>query len=200
MSGIFIAFLFSSFQNLKITKPYTVIIDAGHGGKDKGCSAESVLEKDLSLLYAQLIGQKLIAEGIGVIQLREKDEFISLNDRVDFTNQHQADLLLSIHINQGTSQLHGMQVYLPNNYIQDGDTNLNYFPSMRFASQLSNKYGKNLKIMPAPFTILKNADCPAALVELGFLSNDEEREKLLHKEYQSELSALIAQSVVKSMN
>lgn len=200
LSGVFLAFLFSSFQNLKITKPYKVVIDAGHGGKDKGCSAESVLEKDLSLLYAHLIGKKLTNEGIEVIQLRNSDEFISLDDRVDFTNQHQADLLLSIHINKGPSQLHGMQVYLPNNYIQDGDTNLNYFPSMRFASQLSEDYGNNLKIMPAPFTILKYTNCPAALVELGFLSNDEEREKLHKKEYQDKLSALIAQSVVKSMN
>lgn len=200
LCGIFLAFLFSSFQNLKITKPYTVIIDAGHGGKDKGCSAESVLEKDLSLLYAQLIGQKLTAEGIEVIQLRDKDEFISLDDRVDFTNQHQADLLLSIHINKGPAQMNGMQIFLPNNYIQDKDTNANYFPSMRFASQMSHNFEGKSMIMPAPFTILKNVNCPSALVELGFLSNDEELEKLLTNVYQDKLSALIAQSVVKSMH
>jgi N-acetylmuramoyl-L-alanine amidase len=54
--------------------------------------------------------------------------------------------------------------------------------------------------MPAPFTILKNVDCPVALVELGFLSNEKEREKLLNEKHQNQLSTLITNSVVKSMN
>jgi N-acetylmuramoyl-L-alanine amidase len=200
LCGITVAFLFSSFQNIKITKPYTVIIDAGHGGKDKGASVESVFEKDLSLLYAQLISQKLAKKGIEVIQLRNKDEFMSLEERIKLTNQHKADLLLSIHVNKGPSEINGMQIYLSNNYIQEGDTNVNYFQSMRFASQLSQDYGTDLKIMPAPFTILKNVDCPVALVELGFLSNEKEREKLLNEKHQNQLSTLITNSVVKSMN
>lgn len=202
--GVAVTFLFSSFQNLKITKPYTVIIDAGHGGKDHGASAESVLEKDLSLLYAQLISQRLVEEGIEVIQLRKEDEFITLADRIMRINQlarnNKADLLLSIHINKGPIQLSGMQVYLPKNQILNGDTSIHYFESLRFASALSNEYGNEMKIMPAPFTMLKSVNCPAALVELGFLSNKEEREKLLNEKYQNQLSAIIAGSVVKSMN
>lgn len=199
-----IAVVFSSFQNIHLIKPYTVIIDAGHGGKDKGAISETVYEADLSLLYAQLISKKLEAKGIKVIQLRENDQFIELNERVRLANQYNADLLLSLHLNYTSpSQFpnkKGMELYISNKYIQGCDTNYRYKKIMNFASVLNQNYEGELKVLPAPFTILRESNCASALIELGFISNKEEKAKLVSQDYQDELSTLIAVSVVNSLN
>ena len=85
----------------------TVVIDAGHGGKDAGCVSKDgrTYEKDLTLSIAKLLGQKIKAEypEVKVYYTRLTDRYLTLNERADIANRNNADLFISIHINANTS-------------------------------------------------------------------------------------------------
>jgi N-acetylmuramoyl-L-alanine amidase len=98
-----IAFLlaFSSFHKKDTRKIKTVVIDAGHGGKDPGCNGLTYKEKDVSLAVALRLG-KLIEEkcpDVKVIYTRKTDVFIELEERAQIANRSKADLFISIHCN-----------------------------------------------------------------------------------------------------
>ncbi len=79
----------------------TVVIDAGHGGKDPGCNGVSCKEKDVALAIALKLG-KLIEENckdVKVIYTRKIDVFVELEDRAEIANKNKADLFISIHCN-----------------------------------------------------------------------------------------------------
>ncbi len=82
-------------------KPFTVVIDAGHGGKDAGAVDNNVKEKDINLGVAKELAAK-IKKGIRnvkVVMTRDNDSFISLQGRADKANKAKADLFISIHTN-----------------------------------------------------------------------------------------------------
>ena len=86
----------------------TVVIDAGHGGKDPGALGKHSKEKDIVLSVALKTG-KLIASQyseVKVIYTRSKDEFIELYKRAEIANRNQADLFISIHCNASKSKVH----------------------------------------------------------------------------------------------
>ena len=81
----------------------TVVIDAGHGGKDAGCVSKDgrTYEKNLTLSIAKLLGQKIKAEypEVKVYYTRLTDRYLTLNERADIANRNNADLFISVHIN-----------------------------------------------------------------------------------------------------
>ena len=77
----------------------TVIIDAGHGGADNGCSRNGILEKDINLAIAKRVQGKLEDMGYQVIMIREEDTYVAKEDRVKYANECQADIYVSIHQN-----------------------------------------------------------------------------------------------------
>ena len=82
-------------------KPFTVVIDPGHGGKDPGAVGKFSQEKDLNLSVALLTGQKLTEQfpDVKVVYTRSTDVFIPLQTRADIANKNNADLFISIHTN-----------------------------------------------------------------------------------------------------
>jgi len=91
----------------------SIIIDAGHGGKDNGANgAFGLKEKRVTLEISQKLAQRLRALGYDVMLTREGDEFIALPERAWIANNSGADLFISIHANAARSQLaKGMEVY-----------------------------------------------------------------------------------------
>ncbi|MFN5459850.1 MAG: N-acetylmuramoyl-L-alanine amidase, partial [Bacteroidota bacterium] len=82
-------------------KVKTIVIDAGHGGKDPGCSGVNHREKDVTLAVALKLG-KLITEklkDVKVIYTRKTDVFVELEERAQIANRNNADLFISIHCN-----------------------------------------------------------------------------------------------------
>ncbi|MCO5143231.1 MAG: N-acetylmuramoyl-L-alanine amidase [Oligoflexia bacterium] len=128
-------FVFCSFSNLhafaaeEAQKPYIVVLDAGHGGKDSGASIKiakkrSVLEKDLALGIAIrtkriLLSedfQRLVDRPLKVLMTRAKDESISLEDRSILAKNQKADLFVSIHLNSNRSKsVRGLETYFLDN-------------------------------------------------------------------------------------
>jgi N-acetylmuramoyl-L-alanine amidase len=101
-----------------LSKIKKVVIDAGHGGQDPGTIGKSGLrEKDVNLDIAKRLSSLLRAEGIEVVMTRSTDNFISLQQRVEITNNSRADLFVSIHANANrVRSLNGFEIY----YISEG--------------------------------------------------------------------------------
>ena len=98
---LIIILLFSCFpESTYAQKPFKIVIDAGHGGKDPGRPNKSgIKEKDIVLNIALDLGKKLKNSGNEVIYTRDKDVFLTLRQRAKIANEADADLFISIHCN-----------------------------------------------------------------------------------------------------
>ncbi len=92
---------------------YHIVVDAGHGGKDPGCLSRSgTQEKDITLDIARKLKVVLEARGFKVTMTRDRDIFISLEERTEIATRAKADLFVSIHANSSPSRnIDGLEVY-----------------------------------------------------------------------------------------
>ena len=186
-----------------------IIIDAGHGGEDPGAvGVNGALEKDLNLCIAMLVREGLSTRGFTVIMTREEDRLLyteeenvkgirkisDLKNRVKIFNSYESATVVSIHMNSfGASKYSGTQIY----YAQAGGSRAlaeAIRQSVVSVVQPENKRG--LKKSEGLY-LLEHSNHPTVLVECGFLSNPEECEKLLEKEYQKTLSFSIVCGIIK---
>lgn len=101
---------------------YVVCLDAGHGGNDVGAERDNgVYEKEETLKLALLIQEYLESTGVRVIMTREKDKYLSLDERRNIASSGGANLLLSLHRNAyvGTEDVQGIETWINNSQPQD---------------------------------------------------------------------------------
>ena len=94
---------------------FTVVLDAGHGGKDSGTVGNGGKEKDITLAVAKLVGAKIQATHpeVRVLYTRRTDVFVGLQERADFANRNKASMMLSIHVNSAPSKsVYGTETYV----------------------------------------------------------------------------------------
>lgn len=90
----------------------TIMIDAGHGGKDPGARGYGLMEKDVNLRMAFILGKELKARGFKVLYTRTSDDFLALEERTALANSRKADLFLSVHCNAHTDPgMQGLETY-----------------------------------------------------------------------------------------
>ena len=168
----------------------TVVIDVAHGGQDNGSTIEGFQEKEIALKVANKIKALNRNSAVDIILTRESDEFISPIDRAKHINKLQPDMVISLHVNQHTNtNKQGIEIYL-------SDENKERAKSANLASKLL--YGfedKKVAIKKAGFYLLKQVDYPIALVELGFLSNENDRQILTSEKGQDELATRILNAI-----
>jgi N-acetylmuramoyl-L-alanine amidase len=107
------------------SKPFTLVIDAGHGGIDGGAEGvNGAVEKDVTLAFARELRDRLQASGrFRVVMTRDSDEFLRLDDRVRIARQHEADLLISIHADTiSVKGIRGATVYTVSDKASDADS------------------------------------------------------------------------------
>lgn len=92
----------------------TVVIDAGHGGKDPGCHGGHAQEKTVCLTMALMLGEQIKADypGINVIYTRDTDVFVELDERAKIANRNDADLFICIHANAASAAAYGTETYV----------------------------------------------------------------------------------------
>lgn len=180
----------------------TIIIDPGHGGEDGGADANNIVEKDINLSISLKLRDFLLTNGFDVIMTRETDtalyddsnpKFIKKNDlqkRVDIFNSSSENLVISIHQNKFTQpQYNGTQVfYSPNN---ENSKILAENIRNSVISLIQKENTRQIKKAGSEIYVLHNAETPAVMVECGFLSNDEDANKLNSDSYQTELAYCI---------
>ena len=176
---------------------FCVVIDAGHGGSDGGTVSGEVIEKDINLSVALKLKAILEDNNIEVVLTRSSDENISLAQRTSIANESNADFFISLHCNyyEDDAQIAGLECYYNS---PDAMESKAYAESIINAVSLSNDI-KARDAKAEGYYVLRNTQMPAVLVEMGFLSNYSERQKLLSGDYQEILSQRIAEGILQEL-
>lgn len=171
-----------------------VVLDPGHGGSDSGAIGGGYYEKTINLDVAKLVQEKLQKKDVTVYMTRTKDTTLTLEDRVNYSNEIAPDIYVSIHTN---STLQGDSFGLETHYFKDDSIDLAYTIHSNFASEKNLKKWetKDRGVIKSRFYVINHTEAPSVLIEIGFLSNTAERAKLLTSKRQEE----IADSIVKGI-
>lgn len=185
----------------------TIVIDPGHGGRDGGAIArDNTSEKDIALAVAKQTQEFLEQAGAIVYLTRETDTDLAgesfsgsrkerdIRNRLKFIHEKEPDLFITIHLNSLPSpRWRGAQTFYHPSILE----------SKLLAETIQKEIIRNLEnTNRAPLEmnsmyLLKHAEVPGALVEIGFLSNDEERELLKDPTYQKQMAASIYQGILR---
>lgn len=161
-----------------------IVIDAGHGGTDPGAVNGDTQEKTITLEVSKRLENKLKADGVIVIMTREKDEYPTLSQRVQIAKKENAEIFVSIHTNSYTNQsANGTETYY------DANTNPKAKESAALAKEIQQQLIRLVKttdrgVKTAGFQVIREQNIPSVLVELAFISNDEDLKKLTSAQYQ----------------
>ncbi len=191
-----------------------VMLDPGHGGKDSGgIGYHNTYEKTVVLDIARRVQRKLKASNVTVYTTRNSDIFLELYQRPKAATRKNADLFVSIHANKaGRSSANGIETFV--------------MPAAGFASTTSSKADKKIYpgnrnntantilaglihtelldetgatdrgVKRARFKVLKDATCPATLIEVGFLTNLPEATNLITPSYRDKIADGIANGIL----
>ncbi|MDR1555038.1 MAG: N-acetylmuramoyl-L-alanine amidase [Campylobacteraceae bacterium] len=215
----------------------TVVIDAGHGGKDGGAVGDKKLEKDAVLQIALLLGVELKKRGHKVFYTRSKDVYLKLQERTKTANDKNADIFISIHANaapknskNGTWQ--GIETFFlsPSDSARSKNAaelenrsdieEMNLYSKQTFLNFLnrekiiaSHKLAIDIQqyiltevkkdytkvvdggVREAPFWVLTGAQMPAVLLEVGYITDKTDRERMFNKKFQQVLIRGIANGI-----
>lgn len=170
-----------------------IVIDAGHGGEDEGCSYGEMQEKDLNLNMATLLKENLEKRGFRVVLTRQNDEKLSLEERVEIANDAQGDLFISIHQNASEDKaVQGVETWYCE---KQGEENKRLAMLMQQYVVLYGKSKDRGIVESDTLYVIRECEMPSCLVEVGFLSNSKEREKLNSQEYMEKLVQGMADAV-----
>jgi len=180
---------------------FVVVVDAGHGGVDSGAkTAENELEKDLNLLISKKLEEMgNLKPTLKIINTRVNDNTMGLSDRVKTAKDVKADLFISIHVNSRDENqlLSGINCYTSG------------------TSQYSTKSGEFSKVLideleqiegiktadesvQADFFVLRNSNCPAVLLTLGYLTNESDLAFIKNKKNQDLICEKIIDAIEKT--
>ncbi len=171
-------------------KNKVIVIDPGHGGSQDGAiGLKGLKEKDVNLKVALYLGKLLKKEKANVILTREKDEEISLDERVKISKDANADLFLSIHHNANAQidrSINRTEIYYP----WEDDS-----PSLDVANLLFYYFNKYFKLpilppLPAKYRVLRENIEPSVLGEACYISNTASEKELRSAEY-NRLEAMV---------
>lgn len=164
----------------------TVVIDAGHGGKDGGSRSitGNLYEKDITLNIARKVKELNTDNNINILLSREDDTYKTPQERVEFAKANNASLFISIHTDaaplDSAEFKSGMSVFVAKNSVA------NAAESKLLASAIIGQFRNNYQLQVVPFPmqrqtgiwVLQSNECPAALIEAGYVTNKKDFEYL----------------------
>lgn len=160
-----------------------IVIDPGHGGKDPGAVSGQAVEKSIALKVANLVKQKLEADGAKVLLTRTGDTYPSLDERPKFTTDHYGELFVSIHANAASNtSAKGTETYY--SVTSNDNEKEDFVLASNINNQIVNNANMNNRgVKRADYKVIKGLTIPAVLVELGFITNADDRNKLVSDQY-----------------
>lgn len=178
----------------KIIKPRksgekVVVIDPGHGGIDYGAIRSGINEKDITTDVSARVAKILKSDGFKVYMTRDEDKTLSLQERVDFAEENNPDIFVSIHVNssEGTTAT-GIETH----YYHDYSIGLAKVVHAAMAKYINSK---DRGLFKSKFYVINHTTMPAILVEIGFISNEDERQDMLTDKRKQATAKAIAEGI-----
>ncbi|WP_257138865.1 N-acetylmuramoyl-L-alanine amidase family protein [Bacillus toyonensis] len=170
-----------------------IIIDPGHGGNDPGSiGPNGTREKDITLKTAKNIQKKLEEKGMTVILTREDDTFVPLKKRVAISQNKSADLFLSIHYDGfTTNDVKGVTTY--------------YYKGLKEKALAETIHehlfkhiqAKNRGVKSGDYHVLRENQKPSILLELGYITNPEDEERMNSQKFQADVASGVVSGVIE---
>ena len=196
-AGLLITFLACSSYAAKSSRssggdgsPITVVIDAGHGGHDRGgIPGQRIAEKDMTLDVALRLRNVLSASGYRVVMTRSTDVFVPLGGRVAIANSYRNAIFVCIHFNAtGRSGASGIETYFYSRESLPLASAIHYYVTGGAPSA-------NRGVRRRGYYVLRRTSIPAVLVECGFLTNPTEAAYAQSVSYRQKLAEEIAAGI-----
>lgn len=180
-----------------------IYLDPGHGGIDSGTTYKKIYEKDLNLILSKKLKEELTKLGATVYLTRETDKDLSLTktnrkrsdliNRAYLINKTKPDMYISIHLNYiNNTKWKGLQIFYNNRNKE------NEIMATKLTSYLKEKtYNIKDPKLNNTYYMYKHITPPGILIEMGFLSNPDDRYRLTHEEYQDKLISNLVYSIEK---
>jgi N-acetylmuramoyl-L-alanine amidase len=166
----------------------TVLLDAGHGGRDPGAVRNGIREKEVALDVANRLRQKLDS-GFRVKMVRSSDYFVELDERVRRADRSGDAILISIHFNSGSRRRAGAETFY---WRVDS-----YGLARRIQQSLSavTPYRNSSGLVRRRLRLTRNPTIPCVLVECGYLSNSREAALIKQSSYRDRLAQAMADAI-----
>ena len=181
-----------------------IYLDAGHGGKDRGAYYKDIYEEDINLKIVLKLKNKIESLG-GIVYLTRDDDYdlskkgvtrrkkSDLGNRAKLINDSDADIYLSLHLNSSNySSWSGAQVFY------DDINSKNKEIALVFQKGFNKNLNSNKKIKEiSTLYMYKNINKPGVLLELGFISNPNDRYLLTKDDYQNKIVDTLCNSLIE---
>lgn len=167
-----------------------VVLDAGHGGTDFGAMRAGINEKDINLDVTKRVKEILEQKGVKVIMTRSTDVFVPLQQRTQVATTAKPDIFVSVHVNASVRpEISGVETH----YYHD--------ESLDLASSVHSKIASYIKspdrgLFKSKFYVINHTEVPAILCEIGFISNDDERNDLITDKRKQQTAKAIAEGIM----
>ena len=201
-----------SRKSLQKQKIKTIYIDPGHGGNDVGAQGRYYNEKSLTLRLGKKIASELSKEGFKVIMTRTYDKTLTLDQRVEIAKKGKADLFISVHFNAAADKsVYGVETFCltPAGAASTNSSKIdwksyagNQFDRNNFAlaflihrGMILNTQALDRGVKHARFLVLKKMNCPAVLLECGFISNPNSEKIIGQNSYLDKVAKGVVQAV-----
>ncbi len=206
VSSVEDGYLYLDFKRPREVYDKVVVIDAGHGGGAPGAVKQGVMEKDINLAIVLQLKELLdkSERDVGVYYTRTGDVNPSFEQRAQLAGKVDADLFISVHNNSTVdgkmSSYHGTEVMYDEKKSEEGHS------SKRLAQICLEETTASLGSQDNGLTygnsiyIIRNSAVPAALVEVGFLTNQEELDKLGSLDYQKKAAEGIYNAILRALD
>ena len=170
----------------------TVVIDAGHGGHDRGGIRSNIIpEKGVALDVARRLRAHLAGAGLRTVMTRSSDKFVSLDRRVSIANAQRRAIFVSIHFNSarrvGAS---GIETFY-------GSAKAKRLARLIQRNAMRTTSGENRGIKRARYYVLRKSRMPAVLIECGFLTNPRDARRASSSAYRDRLARQIARAIIE---
>ncbi len=166
-----------------------VVIDPGHGGIDYGAIRSGINEKDITTDVSLRVAKILRSDGFKVYMTRDEDKTLSLQERVDFAEENEPDIFVSIHVNssEGTTAT-GLETH----YYHDYSIGLAKVVHEALTKHVNSK---DRGLFKSKFYVINHTTMPAILVEIGFISNEDERQDMISEKRKQATAKAIAEGI-----